>query len=207
MEWKALVAKPVHCFYMYFSFPLSNLNEANCQNQFSTWRFLKWHVSLSDRCLAGSESHVLCVIQLLCSSEQTFVKDMSGEPWSCARVSSFKSLTTLSELRLHSFQWLDDEGYWNGNDVKGSQQQGLRDEIVGDVTNPLTSPKLLGVSPCLRMLTRGLIGGNEWKFCNHENVRYIGQGEAQHRKYKKLKLGGGHVYDSSSLDCRGSVSY
>jgi hypothetical protein len=36
---------------------------------------------------------------------------------------------------------------------------------------------------------------------NHENenVRYIGQGEARHRKYKKLKLGGGHVYDRSSV--------
>jgi hypothetical protein len=31
---------------------------------------------------------------------------------------------------------------------------------------------------------------------NHENeyVHYIGQGEARHRKYKRLKLGGGHVY-------------
>jgi hypothetical protein len=30
---------------------------------------------------------------------------------------------------------------------------------------------------------------------NHENenVRYIGQGEARHRKCKRLKLGGGHV--------------
>jgi hypothetical protein len=36
---------------------------------------------------------------------------------------------------------------------------------------------------------------------NHENenVRSIGQGEAPHRKYKKLKLGGGHVYDCSSV--------
>jgi hypothetical protein len=34
---------------------------------------------------------------------------------------------------------------------------------------------------------------------NHENVRYIGQGEALHRKYKRLKLGGGHVYDCSSV--------
>jgi hypothetical protein len=33
---------------------------------------------------------------------------------------------------------------------------------------------------------------------NHENVRYIGQGEARHRKYKRLKLGGGRVYDCSS---------
>jgi hypothetical protein len=35
---------------------------------------------------------------------------------------------------------------------------------------------------------------------NHENknVRYIGQGEARHRVYKRLRLGGGHVYDCSS---------
>jgi hypothetical protein len=36
---------------------------------------------------------------------------------------------------------------------------------------------------------------------NHEteNVCYIGQGEARHRKYNRLKLGGGHVYDCSSV--------
>jgi hypothetical protein len=36
---------------------------------------------------------------------------------------------------------------------------------------------------------------------NHEseNVRYIGQGEAPHGKYRRLKLGGGHVYDCSSV--------
>jgi hypothetical protein len=36
---------------------------------------------------------------------------------------------------------------------------------------------------------------------NHENenVCYIGQGEARHKKYKRLKLGGGHVYDCSSV--------
>jgi hypothetical protein len=36
---------------------------------------------------------------------------------------------------------------------------------------------------------------------NHEieNVRYIGQGEAPHSEYKRLKLGGGHVYDCSSI--------
>jgi hypothetical protein len=36
---------------------------------------------------------------------------------------------------------------------------------------------------------------------NHENenVCYIGQSEAQHRKYKRLKFGGGHVYDCSSV--------
>jgi hypothetical protein len=28
--------------------------------------------------------------------------------------------------------------------------------------------------------------------------RNIGQGEAQHRKYKRLKLGGGQAYDRSS---------
>jgi hypothetical protein len=36
---------------------------------------------------------------------------------------------------------------------------------------------------------------------NHENenVLYIGQGEAPYRKYKSLKLGGGNVYDCSSV--------
>jgi hypothetical protein len=36
---------------------------------------------------------------------------------------------------------------------------------------------------------------------NHknENVRNIGQGEARHRKYKRLKLGGGHVYGCSGV--------
>jgi hypothetical protein len=36
---------------------------------------------------------------------------------------------------------------------------------------------------------------------NYENpnVRAIGQGEARHRKHKRLKLGGGQVYDRSSV--------
>jgi hypothetical protein len=33
----------------------------------------------------------------------------------------------------------------------------------------------------------------------NENVRYIRQSEARHRKYKRLKLGGDHVYDRSSV--------
>jgi hypothetical protein len=35
---------------------------------------------------------------------------------------------------------------------------------------------------------------------NHENVnvRNIGQGEARHKKYKRLKLGGGQAYDRSN---------
>jgi hypothetical protein len=35
---------------------------------------------------------------------------------------------------------------------------------------------------------------------NHENVnvRNIRQGEARHRKYKRLKLGGGQAYDRSN---------
>jgi hypothetical protein len=33
---------------------------------------------------------------------------------------------------------------------------------------------------------------------DNENVRNIGQGEAQHRKYMMLKLGGGQAYDRSS---------
>jgi hypothetical protein len=36
---------------------------------------------------------------------------------------------------------------------------------------------------------------------NHgnENVRYIGQGKARHRKYRRLKLGSDHVYNCSSV--------
>jgi hypothetical protein len=35
---------------------------------------------------------------------------------------------------------------------------------------------------------------------NHENehVHSIGEGEARHRKYKKLELGSGQAYDHSS---------
>jgi hypothetical protein len=33
---------------------------------------------------------------------------------------------------------------------------------------------------------------------DNENVRNIGQGEARHRKYKRLKLGGGQAYNHSS---------
>jgi hypothetical protein len=33
---------------------------------------------------------------------------------------------------------------------------------------------------------------------DNKNVRAIGQGEARHRKYKRLKLGGGQAYDRSS---------
>jgi hypothetical protein len=45
---------------------------------------------------------------------------------------------------------------------------------------------------------------------NHENenVRNIGQGKTPYRKYKRLKLGGGHLYGRSSvLDCHTIVSY
>jgi hypothetical protein len=34
---------------------------------------------------------------------------------------------------------------------------------------------------------------------DNENVRNVGQGEVRHRKYKRPKLGGGHVYDRSSV--------
>jgi hypothetical protein len=30
---------------------------------------------------------------------------------------------------------------------------------------------------------------------DNENVSNTGKGEARHRKYKRLKLGGGHLYD------------
>jgi hypothetical protein len=34
---------------------------------------------------------------------------------------------------------------------------------------------------------------------NNENVHNIGQGETQHRKYKRLKLDGSQAYDRSSV--------
>ena len=34
---------------------------------------------------------------------------------------------------------------------------------------------------------------------DNENIRNIGQGETQHRKYKRLTLGGGQAYDRSSI--------
>jgi predicted nucleic acid-binding Zn ribbon protein len=34
---------------------------------------------------------------------------------------------------------------------------------------------------------------------NYENDPYMGQGEAQQGKYRRLKLGGSHVYDCSSV--------
>jgi hypothetical protein len=34
---------------------------------------------------------------------------------------------------------------------------------------------------------------------DNENVRNIGLGEANHRKCKRLKLGGGQAYDGSSV--------
>jgi hypothetical protein len=34
---------------------------------------------------------------------------------------------------------------------------------------------------------------------DNENVRNIGLGEANHRKYKRLKQGGGQAYDRSSV--------
>jgi hypothetical protein len=34
---------------------------------------------------------------------------------------------------------------------------------------------------------------------DNENVRNIWQGGARHRKYKRLKFGGGHVYDRSGV--------
>jgi hypothetical protein len=35
---------------------------------------------------------------------------------------------------------------------------------------------------------------------DNENVRNIGQGEARHRKHKRLKLGGGQAYDRDRND-------
>jgi hypothetical protein len=41
---------------------------------------------------------------------------------------------------------------------------------------------------------------------NQSHVRGIGQGEARHRKYKRLKLGGGQAYDSYRCSISISIS-
>jgi hypothetical protein len=41
------------------------------------------------------------------------------------------------------------------------------------------------------------LAGNVARMGEKKNA--FGQGEAPHRKYKRLKLGGGHVYDCSSV--------
>jgi hypothetical protein len=42
-------------------------------------------------------------------------------------------------------------------------------------------------------------GSRQKSYKNHENVRNIWQSEAQHGKFKRLKLGGGQSYDCSSV--------
>jgi hypothetical protein len=51
------------------------------------------------------------------------------------------------------------------------------------------------------MITQQNHAGNTEVIQNHENenVRFIGKGKARHRKFKRLKLGGRHVYDCSSV--------
>jgi hypothetical protein len=39
---------------------------------------------------------------------------------------------------------------------------------------------------------------NFYRLFRNPNVRGIGQGEARHRKYKRLKLGGSQAYDLSA---------
>jgi hypothetical protein len=50
------------------------------------------------------------------------------------------------------------------------------------------------------MILKQICAGKTQKRQNHENedVRCIGQGEARHRKCKRLKLGGGQTYGHSS---------
>jgi hypothetical protein len=49
------------------------------------------------------------------------------------------------------------------------------------------------------MITQNYAGNKVIQNHDNENVHTIGQGEARHRKYKRLKLGGGQAYDRSSV--------
>jgi hypothetical protein len=46
----------------------------------------------------------------------------------------------------------------------------------------------------LTLMVSGIIQNHE-----NKNVRDIGQGETPHRKHERLQLGGGHLYDRSSV--------
>jgi hypothetical protein len=54
-------------------------------------------------------------------------------------------------------------------------------------------------SVCIRLYNK-IMQATSRNMQNHENehVRSIGQGEAGHRKYRRLKLGGGQGFDRSS---------
>jgi hypothetical protein len=49
------------------------------------------------------------------------------------------------------------------------------------------------------ILLQNYAGNRQQSYKIMKNVRNIGQGEAQHIKYKRLKLGGGQAYDLSSV--------
>jgi hypothetical protein len=53
--------------------------------------------------------------------------------------------------------------------------------------------------PCLYDFAAKLCRQQATVLPNHENVDIgnIGQGDAQHRNYRRLKLGGGQAYDQS----------
>jgi hypothetical protein len=92
----------------------------------------------------------------------------------------------------------------------------LSSDLRGGVMWELSHRQQLGpwqyhspwLADCLSQSQRALPPGSKYKYQrvspqnikqNHvnPNVRSIGQGEAQHRKYKRLKLGGGQAYDRS----------
>jgi hypothetical protein len=52
-------------------------------------------------------------------------------------------------------------------------------------------------SVCIRLYKKFVPEASRINLQNHENdhVRCLGQGEARHRKYKRLKLGGGQAYE------------
>jgi hypothetical protein len=52
--------------------------------------------------------------------------------------------------------------------------------------------------PTTRRATMGVFDLSSTRGGKNPNVRAIGQGEPRHRKYKKLKLGGGQAYERSS---------
>jgi hypothetical protein len=61
-------------------------------------------------------------------------------------------------------------------------------------TNSTIEERRFLCGPCRDIISKGQMMTNH----DNENVRNIGQGEARHSKYKRLKLGGGQAHDHSS---------
>jgi hypothetical protein len=83
--------------------------------------------------------------------------------------------------------------------------QRLQNKVLRNIGNVLTRTPVRGLHMAFKLpyiydFIKKICRQQAEVIQNHENanVRNIGQGEPQHRKYKRLKLGGGQARDRSS---------